>query len=314
MTAAADPLAPTVVVLAAGRGVRFGGDKPFAPAGPHGEPLLAYALHDARKAGAGDAVLVVREADVGRVLRLADEVLSRILPVRLAVQRPDDGLDAPAFAARAAGRDTPWGTGHALLAARREVDRALVVLNGDDFYGDDAIAAAVDFARALEGRRRDGRQLKATGALVGFPVGATLSPRGAVNRAAIRTAPDGRVLALDELRDVAADGAVVAGWQDGARVVLDDDTLVSMNCWALPQAIFALLADAFRAWVAAGADGEFQLPTAITALIDAGTLRLMVRRTSGRWFGLTHAADLPDAQARLAALVEAQAYPAPLGR
>lgn len=315
MTASPDPIAPTVVVLAAGLGARYGGAKPFAPAGPDGEPLLAYALLDAHRAGAGDAVLVVRDADRERAEHLADQLLARILPVQVVVQRHDDGITiAPErFAAAAAARTTPWGTGHAALAAWPHLSRAAVLLNGDDYYGTDAIAAAVDFARALEGRRRNGQALRPTAAAIGFPVAATTSARGGVNRALISQAVDGRVTSFDEVQDIRDDGiGNFSGTRDGAPILLDADAVVSMNCWAMPHAGFALLANEFETFVAEGASGEFQLPSAITALVRRDAMRVMMRRTSGPWFGLTHPDDLDHVQARLAALVDEEKYPSPL--
>jgi hypothetical protein len=200
-----------------------------------------------------------------------------------------------------------------VLAARGQVARAAVILNGDDFYGSDAIAAAVDFARALEGRRRDGKGLRPTAALIGYPVGLTVSARGGVNRALITTAPDGRVTSLDEVHDIRDDGTgTLTGREHGEPVQLQDDAMASMNCWALPHAGFDLLAEEFAAFIEGGAAGEFQLPTAITALVARNALRVMMRRTSGPWFGLTHPDDLADVRAHLAALVDNQTYPAPL--
>lgn len=310
-----DPIAPTVVILAAGLGTRYGGNKPFAPAGPDGEPLLAYALHDAKKAGAGDAVLVVREADATRAEGLVETYLSHILPTRVAIQHIDDGITVPAadFAPIAAERRTPWGTGHAVLAAWQHLTRATVVLNGDDFYGADAIAAAVDFARALEGRRRGGKVVRPMAALIGYPVASTASSAGGVDHTVILQAPDGRVTSLEEITDIRDNGTGgFTGTQGDDTIALDDDAVVAMNCWALPYTGFDLLAEEFAAFARDGRSGEFQLSAAISGLITRNAMRVMMRRTSGPCFGLTHPDDLDAVQARLAALVDDKVYPAPL--
>jgi dTDP-glucose pyrophosphorylase len=320
-----DAHAPTLVILAAGLGRRFGADKPFVAAGPHGEPLFAYAIHDAAQAGARDVVLVVREEQVAAARSVAESA-ARWLPVRLVVQRLDDDAgtaDAAPFAAAMAAQKKPWGTGHAVLAARDAVDGTAIVINGDDFYGADAIAAAVDFARGLDRSRRVREQAAAsgtprgafvpTGALIGYEAGETLSARGPVNRAAIETGPDGRLVRLHELAGVVrrTDGSIV-GLGDQGPEDLAADALVSMNCWVLPHETFADLALAFAAYIAQGARGEFMLPMALTGLVHEGRLRLLVRRAKSGWFGLTHTADLADARDKLAALVAAEVYPAPL--
>lgn len=261
---------PTLVILAAGRGRRFGGDKQLAPVGPEGQPLPWYALRDAAAAGFHDAVLVVRE---GLEATFREELAGAPLPLRFAVQEDR----AP----------TPWGTGHALLAAACEVTGSFMVVNADDYYGREAYRLIAGFlARPAAGPVPEW-------ALAAFPLKATLSPHGTVNRAVCRVDGEGWLLGLEERIGLAAE-----------RLDLPLDTPVSMNCWGFTPAAFELLAGRFRAFQetcrAAGEVREFMLPAAVAEAVASGEARVRVLPAPGPWFGLTHPADLPNIRAHLA--------------
>jgi hypothetical protein len=263
----------TLVTLAAGLGRRFGGDKQLAPMGPSGQPLLWYALHDAAAAGFSDAVLVVRE---GLEAPLRAQLHDTPLPLRFVIQ--------------AQRTPVPWGTGHALLAAAPAVTRPFMVINADDYYGPGAYRIIAAF---LSGPR--------TGpvpefALAAFPLSATLSPHGPVNRAVCQVDGAGCLSGLKEHHGLV--------WE---RLILPPDTPVSMNCWGFTPALFPLLRGRFEQFRAAS-EGEFMLPEAVGQLAASGAIQVRVLSAPGRWFGLTHPADREPLAGYLARLPEATEF------
>lgn len=294
---------PTLIVMAAGRGVRYGGAKQLEHVGPSGERLLEYAVFDARRAGCSRIVFVIRE-------QLADDLaaLCRMLPsdieVDAVVQRDDDlphGFEPPP------GRTRPWGTVHAVLAARAHMMSSCVIVNADDFYGSAAYGAATDAcAEATDAGHAT---------IVALPLAATLSDHGPVVRAVCRTA-DGWLTSIEEIYDVerTADG-VRGRSSSGEPRIMRGDELVSMNMWAFPAAIVAHLEERFAHFLkhrGRDCDAELPLPEAIGELMAAQAIRVRVREAPGPWFGLTHIEDRAHTMAGLQALAAQGAYPSPL--
>ncbi len=300
-----------LVILAAGVGSRFGGVKQVQPVGPHGELIIEYSAFDALRAGFGRLVLVIRkeiEADfraaIGRRLEARMDVryvFQEILDTGGA--RSPGGLNL--HGVQVPPRAKPWGTGHAVLAARSAVERPFAVINADDFYGASAYRAlAAHFAA------------RADCAMVGYPLRQTLSEHGAVSRGWCETDAAGRLRRITELTKIEKTSAG-ARYQDaqGAAHSLSGDELVSMNCWGFPPAIFPQLEQLFGEFLSThGRDpkAEFYLPTALSALNERGAARIALLRAADAWFGLTYREDVPAARAAIAALVAAGRYPAPL--
>jgi hypothetical protein len=288
--------------MAAGIGSRFRGAKQVEGLGPGGETLLDYAVADAARAGFGRVVLVTRR-DLELPLRERAAPWQRAgLRVDLAFQELDD---VPAGWAPPRGRTRPWGTGHAVLAARGAVDGPFAVINADDFYGRSAFAA---LAAHLAKPPVDGAW-----ALAAFPLAQTLSPEGPVARG-LCDERGGRLVRIEEVLGLSADGHGGATAPDGRRFV--DDTPTSMNAWGFTPRLFGLLGERFAAFLAGpgGRDpaAEFQLPTEIGALLAHGQASVEVLRTGGVWFGLTHPGDRERARARLRELHAAGEYRTPL--
>jgi len=286
------------VVLAAGRGTRFGGSKQTSVVGPAGEWLLDYALYDAWRAGFTAAVLVVRPGSEVEFAGLSRRVRGR-LDVRVVPQTtgliPKEQESAP--------RRVPWGTAHAVLAARRAVHAGPVtVVNADDFYGE----AAYRKAAAASASARASRAVT----IVGMRLAQTLSPHGPVTRA-ICQVEGNRLVTLDEVRGLEArDGHVVSA----AGETVDPGVLVSMNCWVLPEHVLELLEGAFMQFVQMPGreEAEFLLPAAIGDLATQGLLDVEVTEVPGPWFGLTYAADRPRVVEGLRRLTDEGIYPSPL--
>lgn len=291
--------APVLVVLAAGLGSRFGGLKQLAGVGPGGATLLEYSLFDARRAGFGKVVFVIRPEMQSDFRSFAESRLPSSIEWHTCLQR----LDAlPSSHAGRLGRTKPWGTAHALLAAEGSVDAPFAVVNADDFYGQPAFEAVGTF---LQTNRTDW-------ALVGYLISDTLSAAGGVNRGALAVTPSGSLFSIEEVMDIerTADGAIVGLGEAGPHVVAED-TLVSMNFWAFNPAVFGELRAGFERFLGrADLDrDEYPLPVAIQDTLASGDRRVRVLAPRSRWFGMTYHEDLPDVRRTLEQLVAAGRYP-----
>ncbi len=295
-------LTPALVVMAAGAGSRFGGPKQTAAVGPKGEWLLEFAVFDARRAGFGRVVLIIREELRPQFDELIERLTREGIQVDFAYQRADD---VPAGVTVAA-RTKPWGTGHAVLAARHAVTGPFAIMNADDFYGADAYRQGAEACRAAA----------ATGVstVVAMRLERTLSEHGPVKRGWCQANGD-RVTRLEEVMGIERkDGAYHAAGTH-ASVTFTGQELVSMNFWVFPPAIFRQLGAKFEAFLAAQGsrpDSEFLLPEAINELIDEKQVDLRVVDAPGPWFGLTYKEDRPAVEAGLVELTVRGVYPSPL--
>ena len=275
----------TLVVMAAGIGRRFGGDKQLVGVGPGGETFLDYAIGAAVGAGASKVVLVVR-SEIESTLRSHVDARHHGLQhsgIDFAYVRQDE--HGPA-------RAKPWGTAHAVLVAAAEVDGPFVVCNADDYYGPDAMSALAAAAADLDGNEA---------CLCGYRLRFTLSETGAVSRAVCHVS-DGRLVSIVEHHGVArrADGTIAA---EVPEARLSDDTIVSMNLWAFPQDAFDWIADSFEEFLAGhgdDADSECLLPTVVAERMARRALSVRMVSTDESWIGVTNPDDLEKARAALA--------------
>ena len=298
--------APALVVLAAGVGSRFGGPKQLSAVGPSGETLLDYAIYDAMRAGFTRAVLVIREELRAPLKAHLAQVIGAALPIEYAEQRLDD---LPGERRVPAGRVKPWGTGHAVLAARKALDGPFAVCNADDYYGPGAYRLLAQHLTAKA-------STPPVHAFVGYRLDATLSDHGGVARAVGSTGPDGLIARLVEVKDVRrVDGALRGVTAAGEPRAFTGAESVSMNLWGFTPAVFPALQTQFEAFLATrilAPDSEFLLSTALDEQVARGRSRLRVLPAPDRWLGMTFAADVESVRAALAALVRAGTYPADL--
>jgi NDP-sugar pyrophosphorylase family protein len=286
-------------------GSRYGGLKQMDPMGPNGETVLDYSVFDAIRAGFGRVVFIIREdfADafkdsVGR--RFADKI-----DVDYVFQKLDDlpeGYSIPE------GRVKPWGTAHAIRAARNAVTEPFAVVNADDFYGHDAYVRAADFFKSLP----EGDQ--SSMAMVGYPLENTLSDHGHVNRGICQTDAEGNLSNVEEYLNIEreADGTVRGNALDGSRRDISDGTPVSMNFWAFGPAFFGQLEEAFTRFLAeSGTElkSECYIPTVVDHLIRSGLGSCAVLKTTSPWFGVTYPDDKPFVVASIRKLIDAGEYP-----
>lgn len=298
------PSKPILLIMAAGMGSRYGGLKQMDPLGAHGEFILDYSLFDARRAGFERAVLVIKretEDDFRRLLRRVQ------LPASFAYQ---ELTDLPAGYAVPANRVKPWGTGHAVLAARHLIDAPFCVINADDFYGAEAFQLAY---RHLTTIRDDGDF-----AMVGYRLRNTLSETGHVARGVCDVAADGTLLDITERTHIIAtvDGPLMSEDQH-TYTRLHPDTIVSMNMWTFPHAMMARLAEAFPAFLdqtlrANPETGEFFLPAVVDQLLAAKRARVTVTPTQHRWYGVTYREDRAGVVAAIERMTAEGTYPSPL--
>lgn len=278
----------TLVVMAAGRGSRFGGMKQVAGIGPAGEALFDYAVYDALRSGFDDVVFVVSDESRGPVEAQVAGGCGRHVEVRYTLQQ-------------APGRSKPFGTGHALLCATRELDGAFGVVNADDFYGGDSFGL---LGQELAGNADDHL-------LVGFGLRDSLSPNGGVSRGLCRH-EDGVLTDITELHDVAEVDGVV---RDRHGVELTGDELISANLWGFQPSFAKVLAsefDRFQDERGDDPDAEFMIGDAVANLPEYGDAQVRVVRTPEKFLGVTYAEDVAAVSGRIAELVEAGRYPSPL--
>ena len=295
---------PTLFVLAAGMGSRYGGLKQLDPLGPQGQTIMDYSIFDAIRAGFGKVVFVIRkdfEEDFRR------SILSKYeghIPVEVVFQSTDklpEGYTCPEE------RTKPWGTNHAVMMGADVINEPFAVINADDFYGRDAFAViAADLMRE--------RTRKGDYSMVGFRVGNTMSENGSVSRGVCSVNADGNLTKVVERTGIAydEDHRICFLDENNETEYLDPSTPVSMNLRGFTPDYFSYSDREFRRFLdkcLTTPKAEFYIPTAIDTLINSGEATVKVLDTTSRWFGVTYAADRQGVVDKLAALHAAGEYP-----
>ena len=288
---------PTLLVLAAGMGSRYGGLKQIDPVGPSGETVLDYAVFDALRAGFGRVVFVIRR-DFEEIFRAQ---IGAKYAGRIAVDYVFQSVDAlPAGRTAPVGREKPWGTGHAVWCAREAVSEPFAVINADDFYGADSFTQLADFlaAPAVAGG-------PAPFAMVGFRLANTLSEHGAVARGICTAGAGGLLESITEHTGILAANV-------GPGFAYSGQEIASLNCWGFTPALFAGLDQQLGVFLAdRGGEpkAEFYLPTAVSGMITGREATVRVLPTESAWFGVTYREDKPRVVGAIAELVCAGKYP-----
>ncbi|MBO7294100.1 MAG: nucleotidyltransferase [Bacteroidaceae bacterium] len=298
---------PTLFLLAAGMGSRYGGLKQLDKLGPNGETIMDYSIYDAINAGFGKLVFVIRK-DFEQDFR--DIVLKKYeskIPCELVFQALDalpEGFTCPA------DRQKPWGTNHAVMMGKDVIKEPFAVLNCDDFYDRDAFQVMGKFLSELpEG---------STGnyAMVGFRVGNTLSESGTVSRGVCETNEQKLLTSVVERTKIQRfDGVVKYQDENGEWVAISDNTPVSMNFWGFTPDYFQHSVEYFKEFLSdpknmENLKSEFFIPLMVDKLINDGTATCEVLDTTSQWFGVTYPEDRPEVVARFAKLGEDGVYPA----
>ena len=296
---------PTLLLLAAGMGSRYGGLKQLDGLGPNGETIMDYSIYDAVQAGFGKIVFVIRK-DFEQDFR--EKILSKYeghVPAELCFQSLDalpEGFKCPE------GRVKPWGTNHAVLMAKDVIKEPFCVINCDDFYNRDAFMVIGKFLADLP----EGSQGKY--AMVGFRVGNTLSENGTVARGICSKNAAGHLTTVVERTEIMrVDGRVSYKDEQGAWVAVDDNTPVSMNMCFTPD-YFTHSEAYFKEFLAdpanmANPKAEFFIPLMVNKLIGDSTATVEVLDTTSKWFGVTYAADRQSVVDKIKKLIEEGVYP-----
>lgn len=297
---------PTLYIMAAGMGSRYGGLKQLDGLGPSGETIMDYSVYDALRAGFGKIVFVIRH-DFEQEFR--DKIISRYeghVPVEVVFQEltalPGDYKPDP-------GRTKPWGTGHAVLMGKDVIDEPFGVINADDYYGADSFRVLADFLRSVQGK-------KGCYAMVGFNIVNTLSENGGVSRGHCQVDADGYLTGVNECHGIMRrDGRLTQVNENGETVPFPEDAHVSMNMWGFTPDFFDYTESAFLDFLSRHGDelkSEFYIPTVVNNLIRDGKVTVKVEPTASKWFGVTYAADRDATVAEFKNLVEQGVYPTPL--
>lgn len=298
---------PTLLVLAAGMGSRYGSLKQMDGVGPNNEAIIDYSIYDAIRAGFGKVVFVIRHAFEKEFREVfSKERFGGKIEVEFVFQELDylpEGCTVPE------GRVKPWGTNHAVLMAKEVVKEPFAVINADDFYGADAFRVMADFLRGVvdtENRY----------CMVAYELSKTLSENGTVSRGVCTVSPEGMLSGMVERTKIerVADGRIVFH-DNGEDEALAEDTPVSMNLFGFTPDYFTHSEAFFKEFLRERGHelkSECYMPSMVNRLIADGVATVRVLHSSARWFGVTYQADRAPLMERIAKMIEAGDYPSPL--
>lgn len=294
---------PTLLILAAGMASRYGSMKQVDGFGPNGETIIDYSIYDAIKAGFGKVSFIIREEFLDSFKAIFEPKLAGRIETDYVFQSYDltqFGID------KVVERAKPWGTAHAVLAARNQINEPFCVINADDFYGYEAFEKMAEF---LTTEVADDNY-----SLMGYQIDRTLSDYGSVSRGVCKV-EDGKMVEINERTEVYfKDGDVFYKDATGEHE-LPNDTRVSMNFWGFTPAVFKQSEEMFKQFVDANENNpkaEFFIPLVADELIKSGTAAFKVIPTGNKWFGVTYKEDKPIVQASINELVENGTYPSNL--
>ena len=290
---------PTLLILAAGMGSRYGGLKQIDPVGPNGEIIIDYSMYDAVKAGFEKVVFVIRHHFEDAFRERIGSKLDGVVETAYAYQELDSCLDGFSLPA---GREKPWGTGHAILVARDAVKEPFVVINADDYYGVNSYRIINDFLSANNNY-----------CMVGYTLRNTLSEYGYVSRGVCQCNENMDLVSVTERTKIGRNGTgAVFTDEAGQQQELSGDEIVSMNFWGFEPDIFEHLQKQFNEFLARhGSEqkSELYIPSVVDRLVNSGQKNVKVLHTPDRWFGVTYKQDKEIAQKSIRHLIEQGVYP-----
>jgi len=317
---------PTLVVLAAGMGSRYGGLKQVDPVGPSGEAILDYSVFDAIRGGFGKVVFIIRKDFEAEFKEKVGKKYEGLIPVDYCYQ---DLNDLPAPYTFPEGRTKPWGTAHAVRAARHVVKEPFAVINADDFYGRDAFAKLGQALGGVTNGEATSTSLQNKDAsssssgqetasplhffMAAYRLDLTLSENGSVARGICDVGADGLLRGVTEMTKLVKAGDTAENREDEANPVkVPLDARVSMNCWGFTPQLFDELETRFVKFLAArGTEmkSEWYIPFVVDELIKEGKADCTVLPTDASWFGVTYREDKPFVVSEIRKLVDAGEYP-----
>jgi NDP-sugar pyrophosphorylase family protein len=291
---------PTLLILAAGMGSRYGGLKLIEPVGPGGESIMDYSIFDAQRAGFGRVIMVIRRGIEQQIKERIGSRFEKHLSVEYVFQEVNK---LPPGFRPSVGRTRPWGTTHAILMAAGAIHEPFGVINVDDFYGAESYRALVRHLQAGTGDF----------ATVGLTLRNTLSEFGTVARGVCRVDQNGYLENVLELKRIERDGGHARDVDsEGRETKLTGSEIVSMNMWGFTPEVFPLLDEHFQSFLHMNQDdldAECFVPNTVNAILVAGQARVKVLRCEESWFGITYREDQSHAAEKIRRLIEAGLYP-----
>ena len=299
---------PVLVVMAAGMGSRYGGLKQIDPVGNHGQLIIDYSIYDAIRAGFETVVFVIKHDNEEQFKAAIGDRMSKVIEVKYAFQ---ELTDLPEGYAVPDGRVKPFGTAHAILAARKVVDGPFAVVNADDYYGPQAFKTIYDYL-SQHPDQPDCYEF----AMVGYRLDNTVTEHGHVARGVCLEDENNYLVSVTERTHIEKDGADARYTEDDGATwtALPGDAVVSMNLWGLTRSFIDEAWARFPAFLDETLKenplkGEYFLPSVISALIEEGKARVKVLRSSDKWHGVTYQADKPAVVAAIAEKTASGLYP-----
>ena len=294
---------PTLLVLAAGMGTRYGGNKQLDEVGPSGETIIDYSIFDAIRTGFGKIVFVIRRDIEEQVKERFVEKLRGKIEVDYVFQ---EVTNLPEGVKVSPERQKPWGTSHAILVTEKKIKEPFGVINADDYYGVESFKILHDFL--LNDKDRD------CFAIIGYKLGNTLSDHGHVNRGVCHAGPDGLLQNIVETRQIekTKDGAKAPG-PDGTELLFTGDEVVSMNLFGFKPSCFNYLREEFTNFINNhGMDlkSELDIPTSLDKFVKSGDIRIKILMSHERWFGVTYREDKPYVVESIKKMIRMGIYPA----
>ncbi len=294
---------PTLFVLAAGMGSRYGGLKQLDGLGPNGETIMDYSIYDAVRAGFGKVVFVIRKSFENDFKNIVLKKYNGIIETEIVFQ---DITDVPAGVTYNPEREKPWGTNHAVLMGKDVIREPFAVINADDFYGKESYEALAGFLRDVEGKKNEY-------CMVGYRVGNTLSESGSVSRGVCVVDEKGNLTNVVERTSIEEkNGVIVYVDENGQEVKIDAKTPVSMNMWGFTPDYFQYSLEGFKKFLKEQGDklkSEFYIPTVVNDLVVDGKATCKVLDTPAKWFGVTYAEDRPQVVLKINELIKKGVYP-----
>ncbi len=294
---------PTLYVMAAGMGSRYGGLKQMDGLGPNGETIIDYSIYDAIRAGFGRVVFVVRKAFAKDFREIVISKFANKIPVEVVYQELDmlpEGFQVNPE------RVKPWGTNHAILMGKNVVKEPFAVINGDDFYGKESFEILSNHLKTMEGK-------KGEYCMVSFPVKNTLSESGSVSRGVCKKNPENQLISIVEYTKIeSVNGRIINVNELGQEEVVKPETPVSMNMWGFTPDYFEYSEEYFKEFLKVNEKSmkaEFYIPTMVDYLIKNNMAKVTVLDTPSKWFGVTYADDKSNVLLRLNQLIHKGIYP-----
>ncbi|HOK36237.1 MAG TPA: sugar phosphate nucleotidyltransferase [Paludibacteraceae bacterium] len=294
---------PTLLILAAGMGSRYGGLKQLDGIGPHGETIMDYSIYDAIKAGFGKVVFVIRKSFEKEFNELIIKKFKNLIDIEVVFQDLDKIPEGYTYSPR---REKPWGTNHAVLMAKDVIHEPFGVINADDFYGRESFEILSNFLQSVTDKKNEY-------CMIGYRVGNTLSENGPVSRGICIVNEKNELINVVERTHIQEKGGTIIYLdENGREVTIPPETTVSMNMWGFTPDYFDYSLEYFKKFLEENSQNikaEFYIPTVVNQLVNEKKVICKVIETPSKWFGITYAEDKPQTILKINELIHKGIYP-----